>query len=69
MFVPVTRHDLVFQRHNWWSFFAFIGLRWLIVHFVDIDGIVDHHCLNFLFIIGEGDFKVETKISNHKKES
>jgi hypothetical protein len=23
----------------------------MIVHFVDIDGIVDHHCLNFLNII------------------
>jgi len=23
----------------------------MIVHFVDIGGIVDHHCLNFLFII------------------
>jgi hypothetical protein len=23
----------------------------VIVHFVDIFGIVDHHCLNFLFII------------------
>ena len=27
------------------------GLRWEVaVHFVDIDGIIDHHCLNFLFI-------------------
>ena len=23
----------------------------MIVHFVDIGGIVDHHCLNFLFIM------------------
>ena len=23
----------------------------MIVRFVDIDGIVDHHCLNFLFVI------------------
>jgi hypothetical protein len=22
--------------------------HWWYVHFVDIDGIVDHHCLNFL---------------------
>ena len=30
-------------------FFVFSGLRWeAIVHFVDIGGIVDHHCLNFL---------------------
>ena len=32
-------------------FFVFSELRWeVIVHFVDIR-IVDHHCLNFLFII------------------
>jgi hypothetical protein len=30
----------------------FNDLRWeVIVAFVDIGGIVDHHCLNFLFII------------------
>jgi len=23
----------------------------VIIRFVDIDGIVDHHCLNFLFIM------------------
>jgi len=23
----------------------------VIVYFVDIDGIIEHHCLNFLFII------------------
>ena len=33
-----------------WSFC--VQLRWeVIVHFVDIGGIDDHHCLNFLFII------------------
>ena len=32
-------------------FFMFNELRWdVIVHFVDIGGIVHHHCLNFLFI-------------------
>jgi hypothetical protein len=31
-------------------FSMFICLRWeMIVHFVDIGGIVDHQCLNFLF--------------------
>jgi len=31
---------------------VFIELRWKIsVPFVDIGGIVDHHCLNFLFIM------------------
>jgi hypothetical protein len=34
-------------------FVMFNYLRWdtEIVHFVDIGGFVDHHCLNFLFII------------------
>jgi hypothetical protein len=33
-------------------FFKFNCLRWeVIVRFIDIDGIVDIHCLNFLFII------------------
>ena len=33
-------------------FFVFSELRLeVIVHFVDIVGILDHHCLNFLFII------------------
>jgi len=32
--------------------FVFGGLRWeVVVHFVDIGGIVHHHCLNCLFII------------------
>ena len=32
-------------------FFVFSELRWeVILHFVDIVGIVNHHCLNFLFI-------------------
>ena len=32
--------------------FIFNGLRWEeIVHFVDICGIVDHHCLNFLLLM------------------
>jgi hypothetical protein len=34
-----------------WCFFVFSELRWeVIVYFVDIGGIVDHHWLNFLFI-------------------
>jgi len=28
----------------------------VIVHFVDIRGIVDHHCLNFLFIIHKNEW-------------
>jgi hypothetical protein len=35
---PVANQDPDFQRH-------------VVVQFVDIGGIVDHHCLNFLFII------------------
>jgi len=33
-------------------FYLFNDLRWeVIVRFVDNGGIVDHHCLNFLFIM------------------
>ena len=33
-----------------WSFFVFSGFRWeVVVRFVDIGGIVDHLCLNFIF--------------------
>ena len=32
-------------------FYMFIELRWEVIRFVDVGGIVDHHCLNFLFII------------------
>jgi hypothetical protein len=35
--LPVANQDLDFQRH-------------VVVRFVDIGGIVDHHCLNFLSI-------------------
>ena len=28
-------------------------MREVVVCFVDIGGIIDHHCLNFLFIIGK----------------
>ena len=42
-------------------FFMFSDLRQeMIVHVVDIGGIVDHHSLNFLFIIGI--FKVRCTI-------
>jgi hypothetical protein len=34
-----------------WPFFVFDDLRYEVgVHFADIDRIVDHHCLRFLFI-------------------
>ena len=37
-------------------FFVLSELRWVVtVHFVDIGGIIDRHCLNFLFIIIRGD--------------
>jgi hypothetical protein len=33
-------------------FFVFNGLKWeVVVYFVDIGEIVDHHWLNFLFIL------------------
>jgi hypothetical protein len=28
----------------------FLCAKFQVVHYVDIGGIVDHHCLNFLFI-------------------
>jgi hypothetical protein len=44
--VPAPNQDLVF------NVMVFSELRWeVIVRFDDIDGIVDHHCLSFLFII------------------
>jgi hypothetical protein len=44
--VPVSSQDLDFP------FFEFSELRReVVIHFVDIGGIDDHHCLNFLFII------------------
>jgi len=47
--VHVPSHELDFQRHMSWS--VLCSVRWeVIVHFVDIGGIVDHHCLNLLFI-------------------
>ena len=45
MFAPVKNKDMDFQRHMSWSFIVFMA----IVRFVDIGGIVDYHCLNFLF--------------------
>ena len=49
---------LCWYRWNWWpllfklSFLVFIELRWeVLVCFVDIGGIGDHYCLNFLFCI------------------
>ena len=34
----------------------------MIVCFVDIDGIVDHHCLNFLFITSNSSFLMKSKV-------
>ena len=43
--------------------FVFSELRWqMIVCFVDIGGIVDHHCLDFLFII---EIVFQTEINFH----
>ena len=50
LFLPVPDQELDFQCHMSWSFFVFNGLRWeVIIHFVDIGGIVYYQCLNFLF--------------------
>jgi hypothetical protein len=51
IFVSVPSQDMDFQRHMVWHFFAFNDLRWkIIVRFVDIGGIVDHHYSNIIII-------------------
>ena len=51
MFATVPNQDLDFQPHIYIVvFFIFNDFRReMIVRFVDIGGIVDHHCLNFLY--------------------
>jgi hypothetical protein len=55
IFVPVSSQDLDFQRQMSWSFLCSVssvklrGYCWTI-ETVDVCGIDDHHCLNFLFI-------------------
>jgi hypothetical protein len=56
--VDIYNQDLDFQLHMSRCFFCFFymfnDLKWeVIVRFVDIGGIVDHQCLNFLFILTE----------------
>jgi hypothetical protein len=51
--MPVPSHEVDFQRYMPWYCFVFSELRReLVVHFVDIGGIVDNHCLNCLFLFG-----------------
>jgi hypothetical protein len=47
IFVPVSNQDLEFQLHMSWPFVLSELWRELIVCFVDIGGIDDHHCLSF----------------------
>jgi hypothetical protein len=47
--VPVPLQLLHFQCHICHVFVVFNGLVWEVVLFVNIGGIVDHHCLNFFF--------------------
>ena len=48
-FISKRELQLDFKRHTSWSFdFMLKDLRWeVIVRFVDIDEMVDHHCLQF----------------------
>ena len=39
-------------------------MREVIVRFVDIGGIVDHHCLNFLFMTLKPIFKISNRIGS-----
>ena len=49
-----------------WTVFMFNELKWeMIVLFVDIDRIVDYHCLNFLFIMADETLYRKLKIGQH----
>jgi hypothetical protein len=49
-FARVQSQDLDFQHHMSWSFLMFNEFRGeVIVRFVDIGGIVDHHYLKVFF--------------------
>ena len=49
----VLCQDLNFQHHMLWYFLVFSEPRWQVtVCFVDVSGIVDHHCfINYLLIL------------------
>ena len=48
--MPVQSFHLNFQRHLFHGLFVFNDLRSnVVVCFVDIGAIVDHHCITFLF--------------------
>ena len=48
--VHVPSQDLDFQHHMLWSFLCSIfKMKHFFLDFVDIGGILDHHCLHFLF--------------------
>jgi len=52
VFIPVPSQYLDFKRYMSWSLLWSVILRSeVIICFVDIDGIVDHHGLNRHFII------------------
>jgi hypothetical protein len=52
MFAPIPRHGLDLHQHTPWCAFVVNDLMGELVHrFVDIGGIVDHHCLNFVFVL------------------
>jgi hypothetical protein len=55
--VPIPRQELDSERHMLGLFCVLSELMCEeIVRFVDIDEIVDHHCLNFLFVIRGKEF-------------
>ena len=71
-----------FQHHKSWYFFVFSDLRQeVVVRFVDIGGIVDHHRLHFLFImtcffqvtdfiiVKEDRYFSTYNLSNHKQQT
>ena len=48
--MPVPRQGLYFKRHMSCPFLCSVSDGEMIVRFVDIGGIVDNHCINFLFV-------------------
>ena len=51
LYLSWTFHQLSYVVFFIYFWLLFNDLRWEVVHFVDIGLIVDHQCLNFLFII------------------
>jgi hypothetical protein len=55
--------DMDFHRHLSWSFLVFFwSAREVVAYLVDIGGVVNYHCLNFLYITDKKKFRTENGI-------